>query len=695
MPRRDLLTATQRFELLSFPPLEERELYQHYLLSFDDLARVLVKRQPEGQLGFAVQLTALRHLGRSLERDLPVPGEVLEFLGDQIGVKPEIYVDYAQRETTRREHFIEACALSGFRRYTLEDAVSLEEWLFPVSLGLTRAMPLIGECQSELLKRKIVQPNVSVLERLVGKVLGQADKHTYQTLLERLDSAALERLDALLTPEMGWRTSRLSWLRQSVGSASTKHMLGLLERVNFIRGLKLDFSGVRTIHQNRLKGLVREGKPLAPHHFLDLEPLRRRATLLAIVLERLETLTDTAMEMHDTLGIRLLRRATEARDEKHLRQGKAINQGVLLYGKVGSALIQAKQDEEDPFKMLEGVMPWEKFVESVLEALELAQPEAFDAMDLVRGQAHVVLSYATPFLSSFVFHAAKPLESVVKALKVLLEVRSSKGKEMPVDAPTGFVSPKWRPHVLVGGKVEPTLYAVCALNELRLGLRSGDIWVEDSRSYRDFESYLIPRAVWDEMKKGPLPLAVDTNVSSHWRGRVDLLQEELERVEALLVKGHLPDVRFEDGRLVLTALEKDVPAEAKVLSKRLYSLVPRAKITDLLLEVDGWVGCSKGFTHAESGVECEAQEGLWTIVLADALNLSLPKIADACSGMSARKLGWLSDWFVRDDTYSAALAEVVNFQHRLPFARVWGEGKTSSSDGQFFLSGSRGGRSVR
>jgi len=58
MPKCDLLTAIQYFELLSFPVLEEREVHQHYLLSFDDLARVLVKRQPESQLGFALQLTA-------------------------------------------------------------------------------------------------------------------------------------------------------------------------------------------------------------------------------------------------------------------------------------------------------------------------------------------------------------------------------------------------------------------------------------------------------------------------------------------------------------------------------------------------------------------------------------------------------------------------------------------------------------
>jgi hypothetical protein len=43
-------------------------------------------------------------------------------------------------------------------------------------------------------------------------------------------------------------------------------------------------------------------------------------------------------------------------------------------------------------------------------------------------------------------------------------------------------------------------------------------------------------------------------------------------------------------------------------------------------------------------------------------------------------------WHIRDETYSKALAEIVNFQHRLPLAERWGEGTTSSSDGQrFFL----------
>lgn len=45
---------------------------------------------------------------------------------------------------------------------------------------------------------------------------------------------------------------------------------------------------------------------------------------------------------------------------------------------------------------------------------------------------------------------------------------------------------------------------------------------------------------------------------------------------------------------------------------------------------------------------------------------------------------WLQTWYIRDETYSAALAELVNAQLQQPFSAWWGNGTTSSSDGQNF-----------
>jgi hypothetical protein len=78
---------------------------------------------------------------------------------------------------------------------------------------------------------------------------------------------------------------------------------------------------------------------------------------------------------------------------------------------------------------------------------------------------------------------------------------------------------------------------------------------------------------------------------------------------------------------------------------------------------------------------------LLTTILADAINLGLTRMAESCPGTTYAKLSWLQAWHIRDETYSKALAELVNAQFVHPFAVHWGDGSTSSSDGQRFRAG--------
>jgi TnpA family transposase len=121
-----------------------------------------------------------------------------------------------------------------------------------------------------------------------------------------------------------------------------------------------------------------------------------------------------------------------------------------------------------------------------------------------------------------------------------------------------------------------------------------------------------------------------------------------------------------------------------------YGLLPHLKITELLLEVDDWTGFTRHFKHLKSGAAAEDRHLLLTAILADAINLGLSKMAESCPGTTYAKLTWLQAWHIRDETYSAGLAELVNAQFRQPFAAYWGDGTTSSSDGQNFKAGGRG-----
>ena len=129
---------------------------------------------------------------------------------------------------------------------------------------------------------------------------------------------------------------------------------------------------------------------------------------------------------------------------------------------------------------------------------------------------------------------------------------------------------------------------------------------------------------------------------------------------------------------------------AEQLEEEAFALVPHLKITELLLEVDQWTDFTRHFTHLRSGELARDRSMLLTVILADAINLGLAKMAETCPGTTLHKLDSLRAWHVREETYSKALAEIVNHQHSFPFSGHWGAGTTSSSDGQYFHVGGRG-----
>jgi TnpA family transposase len=65
-------------------------------------------------------------------------------------------------------------------------------------------------------------------------------------------------------------------------------------------------------------------------------------------------------------------------------------------------------------------------------------------------------------------------------------------------------------------------------------------------------------------------------------------------------------------------------------------------------------------------------------------------MADASAGLSERQITWARLFHIRPETYKSALAAIINTHLAHPFVKLWGNGSTSSSDGQFFRAAGRG-----
>lgn len=162
----------------------------------------------------------------------------------------------------------------------------------------------------------------------------------------------------------------------------------------------------RTIHQNRLSQIAREGGQSTVQHLLDFERQRRLATLVAVVLDLSATITDEAIEMFDKMLGSLFRKSARRYAERFQQSAKAINEKARQFALVGRALIEAKKCAVDPLKAVMAVMPWEMLESSVQEAETLARPEEFDYLEILTERYAMLRKYGPKLLSTFEFRAS-------------------------------------------------------------------------------------------------------------------------------------------------------------------------------------------------------------------------------------------------------------------------------------------------
>lgn len=689
MATHELLSPAGRAQLSVFPELSDRDLIRHYTLSSDDLSLVMRHRGNENRLGFAVQLCHLRFPGWPWKPDGDLPQTVLAYIAGQLGIDTAVLGSYAKtRDTTRREHLREIALAYGFKAFDEGARTELAEQLRPIAFATDSGLQLVGELFDAMRACKIIIPALATAESLAWKLRQQARLEVRTQLIGQLSEDQKRRLDDLLLPETEGSSAPLVWLRQPPPNPSPRNFVRLAEKLSFIRDLGLDLAATRSVHQNRLRQLAREGAKTTPSNLRRLESEHRHTMLVAFIADIEGTLTDQLVEMHDRFLGTLLKKSEQDRDEAFIAQGKAINDKVQLYATLGKALIQAREEDDDPYRVIDTMIGWDSFVTTVTEADGLVQPADFDYLGFTLSRFPWLRQYTPTLLSSLEFHGAPAVTPLLQALRLLQKMNTDGLRAVLKTAPIGFVKPRWRKYVLSHGGIDRRYYELCALNELRGRLRAGDVWVVGSKQYRDFEDYLLPPKRWKGfVERKEIPVAVETNLDAYLEERSEVLHDALSRVDALIAKQELPDVKLIGTRLKVSPIKTAVPEGVEALRRRAYARLPRIKLTNLLVEVDSWTHFSRHFTHTQTEDVCDDRRLLLGAVLADGVNLGLEKMAQVSTGMSYERLAWISDWHLRDETYHRALAVVVNTHHHLPFSHHWGDGTSSSSDGQFFPAG--------
>lgn len=635
----------------------------------------------------------MRYPGRTLLPNETPPAAMLNYVAGQLNADPRLFEFYARREETRREHTAYLLGYLGMKSATAQDrrAALLAgiEAAATTDKGVTIAKAIVGSLRD----RRVLLPAINTIEHLGLTGRRIARRRAESALLSGLDPEKLETLDALLEVDPAIGQTRLHWLRSGPDAPGADNLVGLTERIAFLRSLGINPRLQARISSGRWEQMVREGDAAPAWLAEDYSASRRRATIVAQIIKIGQKLTDDAVMMFIKLMGRLYSKVNNQKKQRHMDVRLETSQALRLFLDTIVALQTANDTDEDALATVNRQVGWHRLLQ-IKPGLE-AMVESAGASPLVLAveQHGNIRKFAGSFLQAFTFKSRRRHDPLLAAVAALQLLYAEGRRLLPDRVPVGHLGPTEKKLIFEEGKPDRRLYEIATLTHLRDRLHRRDVWVEGSRSFRPIDEDLMPKPTFAVLKEeNQLGLGVPSDGAA-WLAEVgQTMDTNLKRLAWQARFGKLDGVRMENGTLIVTPLASNVPAAAAALNAEITEMYPLVEVPDLLREVHEWTGFADQFTHVRTGDVPQNVAAMLAGVLADGTNLGPKRMAGASKGISAHQIGWMRSFHARSDTYRAAQAAVTDAHTRHPHSQIWGEGRTASSDGQFFRASDRAAR---
>lgn len=677
----------KRFE--QFPediPYDDIVIY--FTLSPQDLAQIPIKSAGYNRLGFALQLCILRYLGFCPKNlfEIEINKTVIEFLANQLNVEPHEIKHYGKRDQTRSDHFQIIQSYLKFRMVNENDMDIFYEWLVERALEHDKPSLLFQMACEKLYSDKIVRPGITIIERFIISARQEAQERTYRSLESLLTPEMKQFLDSLLIIDQAIGKTRLTWLRFGATSNTPDEILETIRKLDFLRNNKVNQWELSAINPNRQNFLAQLGRRTTNQGIQRTIVQKKYPLLICFLRQTYEEIIDELIELYDRCLADCNTRSKGDLKQFMLTISKSANEKIILLKGISNIILNKKISHEELRDKIFTYIPEGDLQNIVNDCNKLIRPSDDHSYDFMGNRYSYIRRFAPDFLEALHFKSNQTNDSLIEAINTLRHLNNTGKRKIPDEAPTDFIQKAWLTYIKdESGSIVRRYYEICTLWHLRLALRSGDLWVDNSRRYADPESYLITKAEWEKMRPEACRLL---GLPENGEERILQRQKELEDI-LLELDGKISTkagIRIENKKIILSPLRaEELPSSVIKLQELISERLPHLDLTELLIEVDSWVHFTEYFEHA-SGSQPRNKNlliNLYASILAQANNFGLVKMAEL-SGLSYSQLAWCTNWYIREETLQKGIDALVNYQFHQPLANFFGDGTISSSDGQRF-----------
>jgi TnpA family transposase len=553
-----------------------------------------------------------------------------------------------------------------------------------------KGLPIATAVVATFRERRALLPSQQSIEKIGIAARAIARRRAEAALISDIPTEKLAILDELLEVDTAIGQTRFHWLRSAPDAPGGGNLVGLTERIAFLCKLGIDSRLQALIPSGRWDQIIREGDATPAWLANDFNASRRRATIVAQVIKLGQKLTDDAVTMFIKLIGRLFSQVNNRKKQRHMNNRIETSKALRLFLDTIVALQAANDADEDAIEIVNRQVGWHRLLQIKPGLEAMVEQNDVSSLVLAAGQSGNIRKFAGAFLQTFTFHSRRRHDPLLSALGTLKMLYVEGRRVLPDRVPVGHLRLTEKKQIFKDGKPDRRLYEIATLALLRDRLRSGDISVEGSRSFRSIDEHLMPKPAFVAMKEEDrLGLGVQGDGVAWLTEIRQMMDFNLKRLAYRTRNGKLDGVRLEAGTLIVTPRPSDIPAAADDLNAEISEMYPLIEVPDLLREVHEWTGFADQFTHVRTGEAPQNISAMLAGVLADGTNLGPKRMAGASKGISAHQIGWMRTFHARSETYRAAQACVTDAHARHPHSQLWGDGTTASSDGQFFRASDR------
>jgi hypothetical protein len=219
-------------------------------------------------------------------------------------------------------------------------------------------------------------PSISTIERASSAGRARARKQAAHALIADLSAEQVQALDQLFGRG---GAGHLALLKTIPVAAKPDHVRQILDRLRQVR--KIGISPTSRAASTRTDFGNMSGRPcVACLYDRALYSLRRRATLVAFLLDLEERLTDSALEMADKLIGGIFTRAKNAQARSYAATSKNVARLMLIFRRTIDALTDAVDTGEDPMEVLDASVGWHTLLKARPEVATIAETANLDPL---------------------------------------------------------------------------------------------------------------------------------------------------------------------------------------------------------------------------------------------------------------------------------------------------------------------------